>query len=239
MDTTENLQGDYERTFPARLRKLMDDGHITQQKLADHLGLKNRQSVAGYCSGRSTPDLDSIVKIASFFEVSTDYLLGATDDPAPRPSAVNELGLSPKAIQYLRALHELNKMFPDDNKLHLLSYLLENDDFDYVLALCVMYVDLMRASQDPDIDFACSDEYKEYDFRLKIHGFVISSPEMQANALFSMITNKLHTVLDERVKQLDGRLLIQRELEEALGKSLGEALNGPLDGPLDEYGRHR
>lgn len=110
--------------------------------------------------------------------------------------------------------------------VNFLSYLLENDEFDYVLALCETYVNLMRASCAPDMDFACSDDYKEYDFRLKIHGFVISSPEMQANALFSKITNILRTVLDEKVKQQDGRLLIQRELEEALGKSLSEALGG-------------
>ena len=68
MENTEmNLQGDYEKTFSSRLRKLMDDGHISQQKLADFLGLKNRQSVASYCNGRSTPDLESIIKIASFF----------------------------------------------------------------------------------------------------------------------------------------------------------------------------
>ena len=83
--------GTYEdcgRNFPTRLQMLMNESHTSQQKLADHLGLKNRQSVAGYCSGRSAPDLDSVVKIASFFNVSTDYLLGTSDDPAPQPSAV-------------------------------------------------------------------------------------------------------------------------------------------------------
>lgn len=204
MDSIEiNLQGDYEKAFPARLRKLMDDGHISQQKLADHLGLKNRQSVASYCNGRSAPDLSSIVKIASIFGVSTDYLLGATDDPAPRPSAVDDLGLSPKAVQYLRILHELTKKPPYDTRISLLSYFFENSQFDYMLALCERYVRLMGTTVDQD--FRYSSDYTFYDDALKPHGYVISPPDIQANALFSeQIVNLLRTVLDERAKHTGG-----------------------------------
>ena len=168
MDSTEiNLQKDYDKVFPSRLRRLMDDTHISQQKLADYLGLKNRQSVAGYCNGRSTPDLESVVKIASFFSVSTDYLLGATDDPSPAPSAVDDLGLSPKAVQYLRTLHELTKT--------------------------------------PDPTFEGSADYIACADALKAHGFAISPPDIQANALFSeQITNLLRTVLDERAEHTGG-----------------------------------
>lgn len=204
MDFIEiNSQGDYEKAFPFRLRKLMDDGRISQQKLADHLGLKNRQSVASYCNGRSTPDLDSIVKIASFFGVSTDYLLGARDDPAPRPSAVDDLGLSPKAVQYLRTLQEQTKIPPYDTRISLLSYLLENRQFDLMLALCERYVKLMGTAV--DLAFDGSADYIVCADALKAHGYVISPPDIQANALFSeQIINLLRTVLDERAKRIEG-----------------------------------
>ena len=204
MDSTEiNLQKDYDKVFPSRLRRLMDDAHISQQKLADYLGLKNRQSVAGYCNGRSTPDLESVVKIASFFSVSTDYLLGATDDPSPAPSAVDDLGLSPKAVQYLRTLHELTQIPPYDTRIFLLSYLLENSQFDLMLALCERYVKLIRTTPDPAFEgsadyIACADA-------LKKHGFVISPPDIQANALFGeQITNLLREVLDKRAEHTGG-----------------------------------
>lgn len=200
------LQGDYEKIFPSRLRKLMDDNHISQQKLADYLGLKNRQSVAGYCSGRSTPDLDSIVKIARFFGISTDYLLGTTEDPAPRPSVVDDLGLSPKAVQYLRTLHELTKIPPYDDRISLLSHLLESQQFDLMLSLCGKYVDLM--SRIPDPPFAQSNEYKYCNDTLKAHGFVISLPDEQANALFSeRIVGLLRTVLDELAERVQKVIL--------------------------------
>ena len=203
MDNAKNtLQGDYEKFFPSRLRKLMDDNHISQQKLADHLGLKNRQSVAGYCSGRSTPDLDSIVKIARFFDVSTDYLLGMTEDPAPRPSVVDDLGLSPKAVQYLRTLQELTKIPPYDDRISLLSHLFESGQFDLMLSLCVRYVNLM--SMIPELSFSMSDDYIFCKDTLKAHGFVISLPDEQANALFSeRIVNLLRTVLDELAERIE------------------------------------
>ena len=204
MDYTEpNLQRDYDKVFPSRLRNLMDESHISQQKLADYLGLKNRQSVAGYCNGRSTPDLESIVKIASFFSVSTDYLLGATDDPAPTPSAVDELGLSPKAVRYLRTLQELTKIPPYDTRISLLSYLFENNQFDLMLAYCERYVKLMGTAI--DLAFEGSANYIACADTLKAHGFVISPPDIQANALFSeQITNLLRTIRDERAEQAGG-----------------------------------
>lgn len=201
MDSAEiNMKKDSDKAFPSRLRKLMEDSHISQQRLAESLGLKNRQSVASYCNGRSTPDLENVVKIASFFNVSTDYLLGVKDDPSPTPSAVDDLGLSPNAVKYLRTLNELTKISPYDTRLSLLSYLFENDRFDYMLALCVRYVKLM--STVPDLSFETESLYTFCADTLKSHGFVVSPPDIQANTLFvEQITNLLRTVLNERAEQ--------------------------------------
>lgn len=199
MDSSKNLQADGGKAFPARLRKLMNDGHVSQQKLADHLGLKNRQSVAGYCSGRSAPDLDSIVKIASLFKVSTDYLLGATDDPSPRPSAVDELGLSPKAVAYLRRQRRYTDLPPNKARLQLISYLLEHHRFDSILSSCVKYVNLMCTPTDSD--FMGSTDYIACLKVVKDHGFVISKPTIQANTIFSeYITPQLRSLLNKMVE---------------------------------------
>ncbi|MBX6396382.1 MAG: helix-turn-helix domain-containing protein [Alicyclobacillaceae bacterium] len=42
-----------------------------------------RATYAQYEIGRRTPDYDTLRKLADFFEVSTDSLLGRTDDPTP------------------------------------------------------------------------------------------------------------------------------------------------------------
>lgn len=192
----------YDKAFPRSLRSLLEESGTTKKELAAHLN-KSGQAISYYCDGTSSPDWETIVEIAKFFSVSTDYLLGITADPAPVPSAVDDLGLSTKAVQYLRTLHELTKIPPYDTRISLLSYLLENSQFDFMLALCERYVKLIGTTPDPAFEgsadyIACADA-------LKAHGFAISPPDIQANALFSeQITNLLRTVLEERAEHTGG-----------------------------------
>ena len=44
--------------------------------------------------------------LADYYGVTTDYLLGRTDDPSPHPSAVEELGLSPLIVDNLKSLNQ-------------------------------------------------------------------------------------------------------------------------------------
>ncbi len=93
----------FDKAFPKILRKLMGDE--PQQKLADYLG-KSRQSISYYRDGTSAPDWEDIVKIADYFKVSTDYLLGRIKDPTPKQDtmAVHEFtGLSSWTIDYLHS----------------------------------------------------------------------------------------------------------------------------------------
>ncbi len=192
----------YNKPFPQALRKLLADSGTTKKDLAAHLN-KSGQAVTYYCDGTSSPDWETIVAIAKYFSVSTDYLLGASDDPTPQPSAVDDLGLSPKAVQYLRTLHELSTAPPYDTRLSLLSYLLESRQFDLMLALCTRYVSLMGTTPDPA--FESSADFRSCADTLKAHGFVVSLPDDQANSLFSeRITNLLRTVLDERAEHTGG-----------------------------------
>ncbi len=100
-DEKEQSQ-DFNKAFPATLRKLMRESSVTQQMLTDYLGKKNRQTVSYYCDGTSSPDWETIVKIADYFNISTDYLLGRTSEPSRQPSAADDLGLSPEAVFNLR-----------------------------------------------------------------------------------------------------------------------------------------
>ena len=68
----------YYKPFPSALRKLMEESKTKQQTLADALGVR-RQTISYYCDGSSSPDWEGIVKIANFFSVSTDWLLGISE----------------------------------------------------------------------------------------------------------------------------------------------------------------
>ena len=51
---------------------------FTQKQLAEKLNTTN-SSVCDWECGRSEPDIATLKKIAKYFNVSTDYLLGLTD----------------------------------------------------------------------------------------------------------------------------------------------------------------
>ena len=65
-----------------RLKQLRKEKQLTQSELGEKINV-TKVSISGYESGNRTPDTDTLQKLADFFEVSTDYLLGRTDTPEP------------------------------------------------------------------------------------------------------------------------------------------------------------
>ncbi|OWA36737.1 hypothetical protein B9G55_01260 [Saccharibacillus sp. O16] len=65
-----------------RLRKLRTEYKRSQQDVADFLGI-TRQGYGSYETGKTEPDHETLVKIADYFEVSTDYLMGRSVSRAP------------------------------------------------------------------------------------------------------------------------------------------------------------
>lgn len=60
-----------------RILRLMEDSGVSAYKLEKEAGL-SPSSVAAWKAGRNKPSLDAVQKIADYFGVSTDYLLGRT-----------------------------------------------------------------------------------------------------------------------------------------------------------------
>lgn len=104
-----------------RLKKLREEKEITQKYLARHLGVSDR-SVGYYETNQRTPPPDILEKIADFFDVSIDYLLGRTDIRKPSsPNVTTEnteldklikitSNLSPESIKDLEKYAELLKI---------------------------------------------------------------------------------------------------------------------------------
>ncbi|MBQ1575645.1 MAG: helix-turn-helix transcriptional regulator [Oscillospiraceae bacterium] len=64
-----------------RLKELREKRGISQLKLAMDLGL-TQNSVSRYESGMREADYKTLVALADYFNVSIDYLLDRTDNPA-------------------------------------------------------------------------------------------------------------------------------------------------------------
>ena len=70
--------------FPVRLRRLRHKNkfnrYFPQYKLSECCGL-GTDCIRKYESGERMPETEALIKVADFFEVSTDYLLGRSDSP--------------------------------------------------------------------------------------------------------------------------------------------------------------
>ena len=61
--------------FAERLKALRKENKISQQKLADLLGL-GQSTIAMWEKGKNSPEYESLINIANIFNVSIDYLAG-------------------------------------------------------------------------------------------------------------------------------------------------------------------
>ncbi len=65
--------------FSDKLRTLIEDRNFTQKRVALDLNIAP-STMGGYVQGSSEPDFATLVRIAEYFNVSTDYLLGKPSD---------------------------------------------------------------------------------------------------------------------------------------------------------------
>jgi len=70
--------------FSNKLKALREDNDLTQKELAKILHI-TRTTLSNYETAYRTPSIYLVISIATYFNVSTDYLLGRTDIPAPYP----------------------------------------------------------------------------------------------------------------------------------------------------------
>lgn len=91
-----------QKPFPKRLRKLLDENSVSQARLADFVGV-TRQAISLYATGQSTPDINVFCKIADYFDVPYDYLLGKTISKKRENIDINKItGLNDEAIERLK-----------------------------------------------------------------------------------------------------------------------------------------
>lgn len=68
-------------TLGERIKELRLKKDLSQDELAKILSMKNRSSIANWEADRISPDNETIKKIASFFDVSVDFLMGQELSP--------------------------------------------------------------------------------------------------------------------------------------------------------------
>ena len=94
------------------LKELRKQNGSTQISLAKFLGI-DQTTYSGYETGKSNPDINTLIKIADYFDVSLDYLCGRQNK-----NLIFAYSLSDKKKELINMIKELN----DDETLIAIGF---------------------------------------------------------------------------------------------------------------------
>ena len=94
-------------SFSERLKNLRNDKGLLQRELAEQLNL-SRVAVTQYENGNRSPDQETLKKLASFFNVTIDYLLGESDirNPYQDDTIHKAIEGDPELIEFYEEMKE-------------------------------------------------------------------------------------------------------------------------------------
>lgn len=97
--------------FGDKLKELRKKNNISQEKLGEYLNVTST-AIYSWEINRTQPSIENIIRIADFFNVTTDYLLGFNQEDCHKTerlqTALKEAGINnlEKAMQILEILKE-------------------------------------------------------------------------------------------------------------------------------------
>lgn len=93
--------GNFQNIF----KRLRTSGGLTQVEMAEKLGI-SRSTIGMYETGAREPDFETLEKIADFFNVDTDYLLGRTDQTTILPESMGHYYLNKETREIAQEVFE-------------------------------------------------------------------------------------------------------------------------------------
>lgn len=149
--------------FPKRLIKLRTNANKKRQKVADDLNI-SRASLEYYEKGKRKPDIELLAKIADYYDVSADYLLGLSNAKSinPEMQAVSKYtGLNDDSLFMLHHSTKSGALVSETN-----NFLLDIDNYTDFYELCC-YLKAYRDFYSQFVDFRekMEEEYAVYVYK--------------------------------------------------------------------------
>ena len=93
--------GDFKNVF----KRLRIASQLTQADMAQKLGIA-KSTISMYENGNREPDFETLEKIADFFNVDTDYLLGRTEKTSILPETIGHYYLNDETREIAQEVFE-------------------------------------------------------------------------------------------------------------------------------------
>lgn len=173
--------------FAKRLKELRTEKHISQAELATNLNLSNR-TISMYEQGNSEPNVETLINIANFFNVSTDYLIGITNSKDPDNRSISDtLHLSDNAINILKELPRTVSQTTGASLSDVLNALIIHPKFISILNSILLYVSRTHSDWEDFNNFLL----EQFSYKSEISEAKILSK--------STITNEFHLLLNDLI----------------------------------------
>ncbi|EJR59500.1 MULTISPECIES: helix-turn-helix domain-containing protein [Bacillus cereus group] len=104
--------------FGQRLKDLRREKKLTQQDIADVLGIE-KSNISRFESGKQSLSSENIIKTAKYFDVSVDYILGISDYKTINKKKEEQI---PKDV--VKLIKKINTLSPE--KRQLIESLIDN-----------------------------------------------------------------------------------------------------------------
>ncbi len=106
---------DYKNFKMENLRRIREKKNITQTRLSVDIEV-SQELISHYETGKSKPNIETLIKLAEYFNCSTDFLLERTNNP----STIKDLNNAD--IEINNIIDKYNSL-SNENKKHFSNYL--------------------------------------------------------------------------------------------------------------------
>ncbi|MEZ2733742.1 helix-turn-helix transcriptional regulator [Aneurinibacillus aneurinilyticus] len=113
--------------FGTRLKELRQRKQLTQEETAKLLNI-SRGTYAHYEIDKRQPDFATLQKLADFFDVSIDYLLGRVNDPDQLPQFLRDPSVDISAYEGYQELSPKEQEIVKEQVRHTIKILKELKD---------------------------------------------------------------------------------------------------------------
>ena len=94
--------------FGEKLKTIRKSRNLTQLELSQRLGV-SKGTVSAYEQGLSYPSIETLVKITSILNISSDYLLGISDELSFKLGGLNKAQMQ-TILQFVSLIENANEI---------------------------------------------------------------------------------------------------------------------------------
>lgn len=141
-----NIQEKANSPLATALRRFAKDSNA----LAKYLGC-SVQAINQYKQGMAFPKTENLIKIAEYYGISIDYLLGLTGVPNRDTSIQSVHDVTGLSVGAVCKLHDMSEKNAETSFVDIISALIEDDNAEFFLRIIKSLVDCINTDRENEL----------------------------------------------------------------------------------------